>query len=418
MLRREQVAPNTFRRLVNQHELLQPDHEVENKPRLAFAKAHANEMWQADTMYGPYVLDRGTKVQTRLIAFIDDASRVCCHGQFFLREKVDITNGHVAFVDSPWSLTALTQDHLRIPATGRLTTYPGGSRYQMVIEALEPAGIGALMAQLEKRRQALAAEGLFDAARKQPIPYLPRVIGVVTSPTGAVIRDILHRLADRFPRKYVMILIYAIVASAIPLLFLADQPWALYAFAVVFGIGLGGDYMIIPLMAGDLFGVGVLGRVMGIVLTADGVAEATVVGRPDPRWGGVGQERQLDDRGQLARLEDILEARLEERHASILVYRFADFGIDFDADDVGRVGLAVAGRHLDLGGAGDHGELVRRSDHLAARCLRPGRRGQRRRITEQPELAHRGNTGRDRLALHRLSRLLERGRILRGHPRR
>ena len=82
-------------------------------------------------------------------------------------------------------------------------------------------------------------------------------------------------LADRFPRKYVMILIYLIVAAAIPLLFMADRPGALYAFAIVFGIGLGGDYMIIPLMAGDLFGVRVLGRVMGIILTADGVAEAT-----------------------------------------------------------------------------------------------------------------------------------------------
>ena len=82
-------------------------------------------------------------------------------------------------------------------------------------------------------------------------------------------------LADRFPRKYVMILIYLLVAAAIPLLFMADRPGALYAFAVVFGIGLGGDYMIIPLMAGDLFGIRVLGRVMGIILTADGVAEAT-----------------------------------------------------------------------------------------------------------------------------------------------
>ena len=84
-------------------------------------------------------------------------------------------------------------------ATGRLTTYPGQSKYQIVIEALEPAGIGALMALLEERRRTLAAEGLFDEGRKKPLPYLPRVIGVVTSPTGAVIRDILHRLADRFP---------------------------------------------------------------------------------------------------------------------------------------------------------------------------------------------------------------------------
>ena len=81
-------------------------------------------------------------------------------------------------------------------------------------------------------------------------------------------------LADRFPKKYVMLLIYLLVTAAIPLLFFASSPWALYLFAVVFGIGLGGDYMIIPLMAAELFGVRVLGRLMGVILTADGVAEA------------------------------------------------------------------------------------------------------------------------------------------------
>jgi exodeoxyribonuclease VII large subunit len=90
---------------------------------------------------------------------------------------------------------------LEVIVTGKLTTFPGQSKYQIVIDAMEPAGLGALMALLEERRRKLAAEGLFDDARKQPIPYLPRVIGVVTSPTGAVIRDILHRLADRFPTR-------------------------------------------------------------------------------------------------------------------------------------------------------------------------------------------------------------------------
>ncbi len=89
---------------------------------------------------------------------------------------------------------------MEVIATGRITTYPGQSKYQLVIETLEPAGIGALMALLEERRKKLAAEGLFDEARKKPLPWLPEVIGVVTSPTGAVIRDILHRLAERFPR--------------------------------------------------------------------------------------------------------------------------------------------------------------------------------------------------------------------------
>ncbi len=81
-----------------------------------------------------------------------------------------------------------------------MTTFPGQSKYQLIVEDVVPAGAGALMAMLEKRRAALAAEGLFDEGRKRPIPYLPEVIGVVTSPSGAVIRDILHRLRDRFPR--------------------------------------------------------------------------------------------------------------------------------------------------------------------------------------------------------------------------
>ena len=92
------------------------------------------------------------------------------------------------------------EEGMEVIATGKVTTYPGKSSYQIVIDALEPAGVGALMALLEERRKKLAAEGLFDEARKKPLPYLPRVIGVITSPTGAVIRDILHRLNDRFPR--------------------------------------------------------------------------------------------------------------------------------------------------------------------------------------------------------------------------
>lgn len=89
VLTRSQLAPNTFRRLVKQYELLQPEDDCANKHRLAFAKAHANEMWQADTLYGPHVQVDGSAIQTRLIAFIDDASRVCCHGQFFPAENVD-----------------------------------------------------------------------------------------------------------------------------------------------------------------------------------------------------------------------------------------------------------------------------------------------------------------------------------------
>src|SRR2546429_183045 len=92
------------------------------------------------------------------------------------------------------------EEGLEVLVTGRLTTYPGKSTYQIVIETLAPAGIGALMALVEERKKKLAAEGLFEEARKQLLPFLPQRIGVITSPTGAVIRDILHRLADRFPR--------------------------------------------------------------------------------------------------------------------------------------------------------------------------------------------------------------------------
>jgi exodeoxyribonuclease VII large subunit len=91
------------------------------------------------------------------------------------------------------------QEGLEVIVKGRVTTYPDKSKYQIVIDELEPAGIGALMALLEQRKKMLAAEGLFEEARKKRLPFLPRIIGVVTSPTGAVIRDILHRLEDRFP---------------------------------------------------------------------------------------------------------------------------------------------------------------------------------------------------------------------------
>ncbi len=101
-------------------------------------------------------------------------------------------------------LRSKLQDGLEVIVTGKVTSYPGKSSYQIIIETVEPAGIGALMALLEQRRQKLAAEGLFDAARKKALPFLPASIGVITSPTGAVIRDILHRLQDRFPRHVIV----------------------------------------------------------------------------------------------------------------------------------------------------------------------------------------------------------------------
>ncbi|WP_455473852.1 exodeoxyribonuclease VII large subunit [Bartonella sp. B30(2025)] len=91
------------------------------------------------------------------------------------------------------------EEGMEVVAVGKLTTYPGSSKYQIIIEALEPTGVGALMTLLENRKKQFADEGLFDETKKKPLPYMPRIIGVVTSPTGAVIRDIIHRISDRFP---------------------------------------------------------------------------------------------------------------------------------------------------------------------------------------------------------------------------
>ncbi|MEP9370793.1 exodeoxyribonuclease VII large subunit [Mesorhizobium sp. KR1-2] len=96
------------------------------------------------------------------------------------------------------------EEGMEVIATGKLTTYPGSSKYQIVIDNLEPAGAGALMALLEERKRRLAAEGVFDSERKRPLPYMPLVLGVITSPTGAVIRDIIHRITDRFPLHVVV----------------------------------------------------------------------------------------------------------------------------------------------------------------------------------------------------------------------
>ncbi len=101
-------------------------------------------------------------------------------------------------------LRAKMQEGLEVIATGKITSYPGKSNYQIIIENIEPAGVGALMALLEERKKKLTAEGLFDQERKRELPYLPSTIGIVTSPTGAVIRDILHRLNDRFPRHVIV----------------------------------------------------------------------------------------------------------------------------------------------------------------------------------------------------------------------
>ena len=110
----------------------------------------------------------------------------------------------VIWRSSAGALAFRPEDGAEVVASGKMTTYPGRSKYQLVVERLELAGEGALMALLERRRKALAAEGLFDAERKRRLPFMPRVIGVVTSPTGAVIRDILHRLEDRCPAHVII----------------------------------------------------------------------------------------------------------------------------------------------------------------------------------------------------------------------
>ena len=121
-------------------------------------------------------------------------------GHFYcaLKDEGAVIDG-VMWKGNAQRLNFRAEDGLEVIATGKLTTYPGRSKYQIVIDSLELAGEGALLALLEKTRARLAAEGLFAPERKRALPFLPRVIGVVTSPTGAVIRDILHRLADRFP---------------------------------------------------------------------------------------------------------------------------------------------------------------------------------------------------------------------------
>jgi exodeoxyribonuclease VII large subunit len=121
------------------------------------------------------------------------------HCYFALKDS-DAVIDAVCWRNTAIRLPIRPEDGMEVVCTGRLTTYPGRSKYQLVIDSIELAGIGALLKILEDRRQRLAAEGLFAAERKKKLPFLPGVIGIVTSPSGAVLRDILHRLADRFPR--------------------------------------------------------------------------------------------------------------------------------------------------------------------------------------------------------------------------
>jgi exodeoxyribonuclease VII large subunit len=125
------------------------------------------------------------------------------HCYFALKDS-DAVLDSVCWRGTALKLAVKPEDGMEVVCIGRLTTYPGRSKYQLVVDAMELAGIGALLKMLEDRRKRLAAEGLFADERKKKLPFLPRVIGVVTSPSGAVIRDILHRLDDRFPRHVLL----------------------------------------------------------------------------------------------------------------------------------------------------------------------------------------------------------------------
>jgi exodeoxyribonuclease VII large subunit len=125
------------------------------------------------------------------------------HCYFALKDE-DAVLDAVCWRNTAMRLSIKPEDGMEVVLSGRLTTYPGRSKYQIVVESIELAGVGALLKLLEERKARLAAEGLFAEERKKKLPFLPQVIGVVTSPTGAVIRDILHRLNDRFPRHVLL----------------------------------------------------------------------------------------------------------------------------------------------------------------------------------------------------------------------
>jgi len=125
------------------------------------------------------------------------------HLYFALKDESAVLDA-VCWRGTSQRLGCKPEDGLEVVASGRISTYPGRSKYQLIVDQLAPAGVGALMALLEERKKKLAAEGLFAAERKRPLPFLPEVIGLVTSPTGAVIRDILHRLEERFPRRVLL----------------------------------------------------------------------------------------------------------------------------------------------------------------------------------------------------------------------
>jgi len=166
----------------------------DNAPALSVSELSMSLKRTIETSYGR------VRVRGEISGFKRHASGHC---YFSLKDEGACMDA-VVWRSSAQTLGFRPEDGAEVIATGKLTTYPGRSKYQIVVERMELAGEGALMALLDKRRRALAAEGLFDAERKRRLPFMPRIIGVVTSPTGAVIRDILHRLEDRCPTHVIV----------------------------------------------------------------------------------------------------------------------------------------------------------------------------------------------------------------------
>ena len=164
---------------------------VSNNPVLSLAELSASLKKTVESVYD----------QVRVRAEISRPTRAASGHVYFTLKDENTTLDAVCWKTVAGQLSVQPEEGLDVVATGKLTTYPGRSKYQIVIKDIELAGEGALLKQLEERKKRLAAEGLFDASRKKPIPSMPQVIGVVTSPTGAVIRDILHRLEERFPTQ-------------------------------------------------------------------------------------------------------------------------------------------------------------------------------------------------------------------------
>jgi len=166
----------------------------DNSPALSVSELSGALKRTIETAFGQ------VRVRGEISGFKRHASGHC----YFTLKDENACIDAVIWRSSAVSLAFRPEDGAEVVATGKLTTYPGRSKYQIVIDRMELAGEGALLALLEKRRKALAAEGLFAEERKRKLPFLPRVIGVVTSPTGAVIRDILHRLEDRCPTHVIL----------------------------------------------------------------------------------------------------------------------------------------------------------------------------------------------------------------------